>query len=86
MGSGKYRIEMKGQFPNSKWICIPDNMCIGLTFGKGMMHMARQLQGGMWSYRLVTGSGDDIEVIEEHYTGEIKLNDAKYNRTTSPIC
>jgi len=82
--AGKYRIEMKSHGENSKWICTPSNMEMGLVFGKGAMHMVKQLSGGNWSYRLVSGRGDTLEIIDSYHTGKVKLNNnQETNDTTS---
>lgn len=74
MANGKYHIQIKQ--PDGTWRTDLRMCLMGERFAKGCMFALRGLNGGGMDYRLVRGDygSSDVEVLEEHHTGNIRVN------------
>lgn len=81
MAAGKYHIQLK-LAEGLGWRTDLRMQSMGKDFAKGAFFVLRGLQGGNCAYRLVKCNVPpnantpikDIEVLDAHTTGEIKLN------------
>jgi len=77
MSAGKYSIQMQIPAKNGGVIWHDDLRMQrkGEAFAKGMFFALRAFNGGGLKYRLVKHVGlNEVEVLEEYNTGNIKLN------------
>ena len=72
MAAGKYDIQFL--LPSGKWQTDLGMQMMVKDFAKGCFFAIKSLIGGNTTYRLIKRDNGEIIELDQHHTGQIKLN------------